>query len=451
MSNGNAPQKVTSFSDMVTICEPLLTKHLALVDGVPCICRNRLVPKKPPVKEWRPIGDGELGELRILTESRFKELGYKPQITKNNMADVAAYIVQYPELEICSALETIKGIKWDGNSRLCYLPDMLGWHAPDGMDPEMEEVYLRFVVDVLFLAPIQRMRQPTTVDFVPILVGRQGVGKSRFLRSIANIDFDVNPANPKQYSMIAGVHSLAGRELRDSVFSQSTGKMVVEWAECDQILTRDNEPRMKAIIDQAQYTYREPYARTVTEHPIYCATVFTTNVQSVLTDVENRRYLPVDMRGGDFPYDDVEFVRQMWAEAYFRVVELGDTYRDLITDNPKLQEFCDKVTSAHTDLPTDVEAYLNFAKDLLDNPYNCGSMPWADLDGQFANRFPQYYNKAQSQTLHRKVKQFAFRYGMVVRKVTHHILMGNNGKKMSVGQSWGLCLADQEIDETDSE
>lgn len=428
-------ERVTSLTSFEEICGDVFVKRVATVDGKPSISYKNLDSRGQLHDDWREIGDADIAELRKVAESCLSMSGYAPSVPRQMLEDLISLTAS--KRTVNPVLEAIKNVEWDGVYRLETIPELLGWSAPDGEDSEIERIYLQFAVDVIFLSPIQRMLRPQTVDFVPILIGRQGVGKSRFLRSISNVDYDTNPTNPRLYTNICGINKFAGRELRDEVYMATSGKLVAEWSECDQFFTDGNEPRLKSIMDLASYSYREPYARSRAPHPVYTVNVFTSNVKQLLTDVENRRYLPIEMRGGKFPYENVEYIRQLWAEAYYRVTVLGDSFRDRITDNKQLAGFCDRVTVTHTDIDPAVDSYCQLVKDVLDNTRNCGSAPWSVVDEIYGVRFPQYARKVTFRKMHRDVKKYSMRYGFIIAKRTHYVI-GEFGEKKPLGQSWGV-------------
>ncbi len=162
--------------------------------------------------------------------------------------------------------------RWDGKQRVgTMLASFLG--AP-GTE------YVRAVEQLMFCGCVMRTFQPgCKFDFMPVLVGGQGIGKSTFARKLAlRDDFFTD--------MLGNVESVeASRSLQ--------GNLVVEIAELAALSGKRIEA-IKAFISRTSDDYRQLYQDAVLKHPRRCVLVGTTNSDFFLKDsTGNRRFLPV--------------------------------------------------------------------------------------------------------------------------------------------------------------
>lgn len=144
-------------------------------------------------------------------------------------------------------------------------------------------------------------------DYMPVLIGSQGIGKSTFVRMLA-LDAALYTDS------VCGIGTKQAAELVQ-------GKWFVELAELAAMRGAAFEA-VKAFITRQSDEYRMPYARHVESRPRRFVMVGTTNVREFLSDLTgNRRFLPV--RCGErapeaslFSKDAVHHFSQAWAEAY---------------------------------------------------------------------------------------------------------------------------------------
>lgn len=152
-------------------------------------------------------------------------------------------------------------------------------------------------------------------DVMPILVGKQGIGKSTFVSALA-LD---------QRFFLEGFS-----EFDDEDTKRIAGKLVVEVPELDGFGKRDMN-RIKSYITRRVDTYRESYAPTPVDHPRTSVFFGTTNDAAFLTDTTgNRRFLPVEcMRPANDPEPGIfdgslaADAEQWWAEGVAEAREVG--------------------------------------------------------------------------------------------------------------------------------
>lgn len=191
----------------------------------------------------------------------------------------------------------LKGLKWDGVKRLdTLLIDYLG--AEDNP-------YTRAVMRKSLCAAVTRaMRDFVKYDYMPILAGPQGIGKSTFLSTIGKAWFSDS------------LTTFEGKEAAELI----QGVWVVEVGELT-AMNRQEVNAVKQFLSKVDDIYRAPYGRRTARYPRRCVFFGTSNeVEFLKDDTGNRRFWPIDV--GDYEptksvWDDLPGeVDQIWAEAY---------------------------------------------------------------------------------------------------------------------------------------
>lgn len=182
---------------------------------------------------------------------------------------------------------------WDGKPRVRRVAS-----SYLGVDADRAEICDKFVC-IFMLGAVARAFCPgAKVDTILVLEGRQGSGKSSFLRAIAGRFF---------------TDQISDLGTKDS-YLQCQGAWIIELSELDSI-SRAEVSRIKAFATSCTDRFRLPYGRTVVEWPRGCVFAGTTNSASYLRDETGaRRFLPV--KCGDIDLASVLRDReQLWAEA----------------------------------------------------------------------------------------------------------------------------------------
>jgi predicted P-loop ATPase len=191
----------------------------------------------------------------------------------------------------------LKGLQWDGVKRLdTLLTDYLG--AEDN-------VYTRSVIRKSLTAAVARAMAPgVKYDYMTILSGPQGIGKSTFLRLLGL----------RWYS--DSLNTFEGKEAAEMV----QGYWIIELGELNG-LSRSETNAVKQFLSRNEDIYREPYGRRTNLYPRRCVFFGTTNDDEFLRDrTGNRRFWPVDV--GLLPATKSVFIQleeeipQIWAEAF---------------------------------------------------------------------------------------------------------------------------------------
>ena len=188
---------------------------------------------------------------------------------------------------------------WDGVPRMeTFLTRRMG--CPD-------TPYVREVSRLIFSGGIHRLFEPgCKFDYVPVLVGPQGSGKSTIVRWLAMED--------------RWFTELTVMEGRESI-EQLTGAWVCEIAELLALTRVKEQEAVKSFLSRQCDRYRKPYDRETTELKRQCIFIGTTNRRQFLKDrTGNRRFCPVevcsDARALYAQEAEIRAdIRQCWLEA----------------------------------------------------------------------------------------------------------------------------------------
>lgn len=194
--------------------------------------------------------------------------------------------------------EYLTSLEWDGVPRLeTLLIDYLG--AED-------TPYVRAVTRKTLCAGIARVFEPgIKYDFLLVLVGPQGIGKSTIFARLGS----------KWYS-----DSLTIADMKDKTAAEKlVGYWIMELGELAGIKKVDVET-VKSFITRTDDKFRQSYGTVVESHPRASIIVGSTNNEDgFLRDISgNRRFLPVNVSANSkrHPWDlDADTVAQIWAEA----------------------------------------------------------------------------------------------------------------------------------------
>lgn len=203
--------------------------------------------------------------------------------------------------------EMLDRLEWDGESRITNC-----LHRLTGCE---DTPYSREVSRLIFAGGIHRAYQPgCKFDDVPVLVGRQGGGKSALVRTLAMQD-----------EFFKEVKTFEGREGIEAL----NGGWIIEIPEMLATARAKEVELVKAYITRQVDSARAAYAKYVEDLPRRCIFIGTTNNPNFLADkTGNRRFYPIvcKLSGYEF-FDHIEehkaYVRQCWAEAKV-LYERGD-------------------------------------------------------------------------------------------------------------------------------
>jgi predicted P-loop ATPase len=159
--------------------------------------------------------------------------------------------------------------------------------------------YTSTVGQLWMRSAVARVYKPgCKVDYVLVLEGKQGLGKSQSLKILAGHWFsdDLQEFGTKDTAM------------------HLPGHWIIELPEISNY-TKYKGDRLKAFLTRRVDCYKPPYGRRVQQYPRQCVFAGTTDRATWLYDEEgNRRYWPVHCERADF-WGLAKDREQLWAEA----------------------------------------------------------------------------------------------------------------------------------------
>ena len=221
-------------------------------------------------------------------------------------------------------IEYLEAQKWDGLSRIDRLfIDYLGAEDSD---------YVKEVTRKMFIAAVKRLYEPgCKFDYMLVLVGPQGAGKSTIIQMLARNWFS---DSLKTFdSKDAGEHLQSAWIFE---FGELAGMTKTEVDEIKQFITKRSDK------------YRVAYDRVVTDFPRKCVFFGTTNNRNFLKDpTGNRRFWPVTIdpakRIKSIFTDLSEYeIEQIWAEV-LQAYRRGET----LTLSPDIEQRAARIQGLH--------------------------------------------------------------------------------------------------------
>lgn len=272
---------------------------------------------------------------------------------------------RYPVNPIKGMLEDCQE-RWDGNKYVeNLLPIMLGCEKNE---------YNTAVMKLFMLGAVARIYHPgCKFDYMIVLVGPQGKGKSTFLRYLALNDDWFND----NFSTLD--NSKAVENLR--------GMWIVELAELQATKRAKDVEQIKSFITSRVDTIRAPYERRTEQRPRMCVLAGTSNPVNFLTDrTGNRRFLPIICNVNkptiDMFSDEIAtkaFFCQAWGEIMDEYKRSGGNVK-LVLDN-HLQDQAIKAQEQFTE----EDAWVGIIQEWLDGKEKgervCAMMIWREALG----------------------------------------------------------------------
>lgn len=286
--------------------------------------------------------DEDYAGLRVYTEMilgfRTKELikdAFDDYIQQNSYDPVKDYLL---------------GLQWDNMPRLdTMFIDFFG------MD---DDEYARAVSRKILVGAVARVMEPgVKFDYMPVIQGSQGIGKTTFCERLGKNWF---------------TNSI--KEFKDKTASELLqGTWIVEFGELEGFSKTDIR-RIKGFLTQTMDHYRAAYASTTEKHPRKCVFFGTTNDYTYLLDpTGNRRFWPVDCNKDKIKLKVLkdltsDYIDQLWAEAVVRW-KIGEPLY--------LDDRLEKIADEKRDLHREVDAMQGQIEEFISNkiPDN-----WDDWD-----------------------------------------------------------------------
>lgn len=236
--------------------------------------------------DWRPLRDTDYTSLRLWLENT---VHFHP-VSKDLVRDTVIYLAE--DNQIDSAIMWLSQLTWDGKPRVDKF--FARYFGADSSP------YVTAVSRYFWTAAAARVLDPgCQCDMVPILVGRQGIGKSQGVKAIV--------PDPAHYV------ELKLDEPDDTIARKMRGALVGELAELRGMRQADIE-RVRAFVTRTHEKWTPKFKEFATVFPRRLVMVGTSNDDDILTDDENRRWLPMHVHGADVKLIATDR-EQLWAEG----------------------------------------------------------------------------------------------------------------------------------------
>lgn len=299
--------------------------------------------QKNVVREWNNEDDSN---LKNYIENKY---GLKPT---DKIMDALVIVAGENSYNPVTDMLEQRHLQWDGEKHIeNLLPDYLGVEKTR---------YTTEVLKLFMLGAITRAYNPgCKFDYVPIIYGQQGCGKSTFCRllAVSNEWYDDN------FNTIEG----------DKAAEKLRGLWMAEFAELLATKKARELESIKSFITSRDDNYRPPYARRTEHRKRVCVFIGTTNSEHFLTDrTGNRRFLPLvaDRNAAKSPitlpenYNNAIIdINNAWGEAMELFIQANrkpvlvlpsdldstvlEMQKKFLEDNPQtgqIQEYLDKCT-----------------------------------------------------------------------------------------------------------
>lgn len=262
---------------------------------------DAIVILHPDTKQWRPLTDTDYTALRVWLET----IGNCEPVNHETMRHAVHLVAEQQQMD--SARAWLEGIQWDGVPRV--------EHFCSRYFGTEDSRYTRRVSEYLWTALAGRVLSPgCQADMVPVLIGPQGVGKSRGVMAMS--------PDPQHFAEVRV------DEPDDTIARKMRGVLVAELAEMRGMRAADVE-RIKAFITRTHEKWVPKYKEFAITYPRRFIMVGTTNDEEFLPmDTEHRRWLPLSTTHVDVAgiLHDRE---QLWAEGATRFAVEGIAWQGL--------------------------------------------------------------------------------------------------------------------------
>ena len=233
-------------------------------------------------------------------------------------------------------LDSIKAVKWDGVKRLQQVFDIL--HIED----KLSKIFLyKWFLQAIAMLHNGDNGKKFAPEFVLVLQGRQGTGKTRFFQHLC----------PQNYW---GEGETVDPRDKDTLI-RITSKWIVEIGEIGSTMKKDVDI-LKAFLTRGTDDCRPPYGKKSMEYPRKTVFVATVNETEFLLDTTgNRRWavIPLDtaLRIGYARQIKTFETMQFWEEIYHYMQEIiakGGTIDGCFRFSEQERQALEQRNAAHT-------------------------------------------------------------------------------------------------------
>lgn len=259
---------------------------------------------------WKgePLKDSHINEFRMLADRK-----YHVKFTKDDTLAVIEMVAKKQNI-FHPIKEMIHAKPWNKVERVeTIFIDYLGVE---------DNSYTRAVTRKWIAGAVARIYEPgIKFEMVPIIAGKQGLGKSTLLQKLGG-DFFTD--------------SLRSLGTTKDDFQLLIGTWIIELGELSSMNTTETD-QIKSFVSAKSDKIRLPYTKMPQTYKRTCVFAGTTNTSQYLNDLTgNRRFLPLPIKGK--PLKDVfqltdDVIQQIWAEAFLIYKKGEKLFLDDILDN----------------------------------------------------------------------------------------------------------------------
>lgn len=305
---------------------------------------------------WKgePLTDANISEFRMLADRK-----YHVKFTKDDTLAVIEMVARKRKT-FHPIKQMIHSKPWDGVQRVeSIFIDYLG------VD---DNSYTRAVARKWMAGAVARIYEPgIKFEMVPIIAGKQGLGKSTLFQRLGG-DFFTD-----------SLRSLGNTK---DDYQLLIGAFIIELGELSSMSTTETD-QIKSFVSARSDKIRLPYARTTQTYKRTCVFAGTTNTSQYLNDLTgNRRFLPMPVNHKPkmdvFQLND-DVIQQIFAEAYLIYKNGEKLFLDDILDNAIADEYREEATERGL--------FFSEIEEFLDMPVPSG---WDNM--QLFNK-RSYYNR----------------------------------------------------------
>ena len=241
-------------------------------------------------QEYKPLTDEVRNDMKL----QATEIGLKAWDKNVNRFIDSTRIEQYDPVN--TWLDKLP--EWDGNDYIAELARRVPTDQPHW------EKYLKMWLTGMVAQWRESDKQLTGNALVPLLIGRQGCGKTRFCKIL------LPPELRDYYNDKINFKNEFDLNIALTSFS------LINIDEFDKT-TKGQQVVLKYLLSSADVKFRPPYGKTIKQYRRYTSFIGTTNKRKPLTDpTGSRRFVCVGVKG-HIDYDDSLDHRQLFAQALY--------------------------------------------------------------------------------------------------------------------------------------
>lgn len=258
-------------------CAPALAGLLAFDEMAALPMLRRPVPdsRAPEHNEPRALRDADVSALTEWLQSNGL-----PRLGRETVQQAVDLVAR--ENGFHPVRDYLDALRWDGKPRLqTWLSCYLGAKAPLDEAGKPQPIYLARIGTMFLVGMVARIYQPgCKLDYMPVLEGRQGGGKSSACAILGGPWFSDSLPD-----LAGGDAVRLSQHLR--------GKWLIEVAEMS-AMGKAEAAALKAFLTRTEERYTPKYGRQEVVEPRSCCFIGTTNEAAYLRDgTGNRRFWPV--------------------------------------------------------------------------------------------------------------------------------------------------------------